>query len=167
MSAGGLELDLSRIATAAENLREENFRFRRYVKERVDGRRLDKLVRELHAEVAGQIDCTQCGNCCRESSPTLTKADASRMAKATGLAAKAFTDSFLSRDDDGDTVFNARPCPFLKDNKCCHYDARPEACHSYPHLHKSGFAGRTLFVIGNFGVCPIFFNVVQRLKAVL
>jgi Fe-S-cluster containining protein len=162
-----LDLDLSKIAAAAEDLQEENFRFRRFVKDRIGGRRLDKLVKEIHAEVAAKIDCTQCGNCCRKSSPTLSKQDVGRMATAMGLATKAFSESFLAVDEDGDTVFNAKPCPLLDGKRCSQYEGRPEACRSYPHLHKSGFGGRTLFVMGNFGVCPIVFNVVQRLKGAL
>jgi Fe-S-cluster containining protein len=162
-----LETDLNRIANAAKALDHENLQFRQFIRHKMSASRLDKLVKEILADIASKIDCTKCGNCCRESFPTLTKADTSRLAKSAGIATTEFFATYLKRDDDGDTIFRAKPCPLLVDNKCSHYEARPEACRSYPHLHKSGFAGRSIGVIANFEVCPIVFNVVQKLKLVV
>ncbi len=162
-----LETDLSRIAKEAKSLENENHQFRQFIRHRISASRLDKVVKEIHADVASKIDCTKCGNCCRESFPTLTKKDTNRLAKSAGIAATEFFTTYLNTDDNGDTVFQAKPCPLLVDNKCSHYEDRPEACRSYPHLHKSGFAGRSLGVIANFEICPIVFNVVQKLKLVV
>jgi hypothetical protein len=40
-------------------------------------------------------------------------------------------------------------------------------CRSYPHLHKKDFAHRVIKVIDNCSICPIAFNVFERLKAEL
>ncbi|MBW1737720.1 MAG: hypothetical protein JRJ69_09220 [Deltaproteobacteria bacterium] len=47
---------------------------------------------------------------------------------------------------------------------CSHYELRPEACRSFPHLHKEEFVSRLMGVIQNYAVCPIIFNVYERLK---
>lgn len=39
-----------------------------------------------------------------------------------------------------------------------------ENCISYPHLHKKDFTSRLIGVIENCSVCPIVFNVYERLK---
>jgi hypothetical protein len=60
--------------------------------------------------------------------------------------------------------FNALPCPFLENNRCTNYAYRPHDCRSYPHLHKDDFLPRLMGVIGNYSICPIVFNVYERLK---
>ncbi len=70
-----LEIDLNRIANAAKALEHENLQFRQFIKHKMSASSLDKLVKEIHADVASKIDCTTCGNGCRESFPTLTKAE--------------------------------------------------------------------------------------------
>jgi len=161
-----IEKDLKKIAMISEQLRDENFRFRRFIKERMDDRKLDLIVKDLYHKIASEIDCQACGNCCQVSFPTLTKTDVNRLAKALGLKSAQFQEQFIKLED-GDMVLKAEPCPFLNDKRCSHYEARPTACKSYPHLHKSGFSQRSFFVLENFGVCPIVFNVVQRLKNII
>ena len=60
--------------------------------------------------------------------------------------------------------FNAQPCPFLVDDLCTNYDARPQVCRSFPHLHKKDFRSRLYGVIFNYELCPIVYNVYEQLK---
>jgi Fe-S-cluster containining protein len=59
-----------------------------------------------------------------------------------------------------------KPCPFLEGNLCSNYDHRPGDCRSFPHLHKHDFIFRLWNVADNCAVCPIVFNVYERLKIV-
>ena len=54
--------------------------------------------------------------------------------------------------------------PLLSDNCCTVYDHRPDDCRSYPHLHKDEFVFRLIQAVENCSVCPIVFNVFERLK---
>jgi hypothetical protein len=44
------------------------------------------------------------------------------------------------------------------------YEDRPQACRDFPYLHTKGFRGRSLTALANATMCPIVFNVWQRLK---
>jgi len=58
-------------------------------------------------------------------------------------------------------------CIFLNDKSCSVYPDRPKGCRSFPHTHKHGFTSRTIGMIHNYGVCPIVYNVLERLKQAL
>ena len=124
---------------------------------------IDAIVHALNEQVSAQIDCTQCANYCKIMSPVLDEEDVATFAKGLGVSSEQLKSEYLVEHEDGLT-FNAKPCPFLVDNKCSNYDHRPKACASYPHLHKSEFVSRTIRVVENCSVCPIAFNVFERLK---
>ncbi|MFQ5576558.1 MAG: YkgJ family cysteine cluster protein [Anaerolineae bacterium] len=71
----------------------------------------------------------------------------------------------LKEDNASKRVCKGVPCPFLKDDLCSNYECRPTDCRSYPHLHKDGFVSRLWGVVANYSICPIVFNVYERLKA--
>jgi Fe-S-cluster containining protein len=85
------------------------------------------------------------------------------------ISISEFEERYLGPADDNPSkyVLNELPCPFLKDNLCSNYECRPQDCRSYPHLHKGGFVSRLWGVVENYGVCPIVFNVYERLKTEL
>jgi len=58
----------------------------------------------------------------------------------------------------------ATPCKFLNDKSCTIYTDRPEDCKSYTHTQQPDFISRTLGMIDNYGICPIVFNLFERLK---
>ncbi len=162
-----LETDLGRIHELARKREQENADFRRWLKGcNISERRLDRIVRKLTAEVTRQIDCPTCANCCREMSPTLGPADVKRLAKSLQLTPEQFKRAFLreAEADPGRFLFRAKPCPLLEGNRCSQYASRPKACAEFPFLHKPDFNHRTLMVMWNYGLCPIVFNVVERLK---
>ena len=69
-----VEIDLKRIKKAAEKKENENWEFRSFLKGYdIEVRELDSIVHGLFKEVSREIDCTACGNCCREISPVLER----------------------------------------------------------------------------------------------
>jgi len=44
------------------------------------------------------------------------------------------------------------------------YPDRPNDCRSYPHLHKNDFVLRLWGVDDDSSVCPIVYNVYEKLK---
>ena len=161
------ETNLFKIKRLARIRNDENLDFRAYLKELpFSSRKIDQVVQKTLREISGQIDCTQCANCCREMQPVLMPADIRRLARETLLPLKAFTTRYLKNAPAGHSgmVFKRRPCPFLLNNRCTVYEARPRDCKSYPHLHRRDFVQRTLQAIGNYARCPIAFNTYEALK---
>jgi hypothetical protein len=71
------------------------------------------------------------------------------------------------REEAGELLFARTPCPLLDGTRCSVYRDRPKDCRAYPHLHKKQMTTRLLGVLENARVCPIVFNVLERLKAEL
>ena len=165
-----VETDLDKIQLLGKQKEEENFRFRTYLKNLdIELEKLDKLVHSINDEVTNQIDCTKCGNCCKSIRPLLDVADINKFSKGLNITPKELTNKYCTKSEDEIDKFNfiKLPCPFLKDNKCTNYEFRPNDCASYPHLHKEGFVFRLWGVIDNYSICPIVFNVYERLKRIV
>nr|VFJ62105.1 MAG: hypothetical protein BECKDK2373B_GA0170837_11073 [Candidatus Kentron sp. DK] len=163
-----LQTDPKVIAKLAKEHEEDNWRFRTFLKNtELEIEELDAIVRGHYENVASRIDCCACGNCCREILPTLDDADVTRLAGGLGTTPDEIITQYLTRDEDGDLTFNRRPCPFLVGNRCRVYDHRPDTCRSYPHLQKDEFVFRLAQAVSNCSICPISFNVYERLKAEL
>lgn len=161
-----IETDLEKIKLIGKQKEDENWRFRSYLKGLdIEEEDLDKIVHEINREVTSQIDCTECGNCCRVVYPVLHEEDAAKFSSGLNKSIEEFKSAYLSAsEEEGDTYnFNSVPCPFLRDNKCSNYDNRPKACASYPHIQKSEFVKRLIGVIENYSICPIVFNVYEQL----
>jgi Fe-S-cluster containining protein len=165
-----METDLQKIELLSQQREDENWRFRCYLKSSdLSDAKIDAVVQRLYREVAVQIDCGSCGNCCRVMQPLLTAADIKRLAVHLGMTVRQFRAEYIRTErDEGDAdVFNAKPCPFLQENRCTVYDCRPRDCQSFPHLHKKDFVFRMNQAYGNCAVCPIVFNVYEGLKGEL
>jgi uncharacterized protein len=159
-----IETDLARIKALSEEREEDNYEFRSFLKNECLPERLDEIAHRLYREISAGIDCTTCANCCREMIPDLGQDDLERFAREVGVSCEEFTGDYLMKIEGGRLTFRHAPCPFLHDNRCRNYGARPDACRSYPHLHKENIMSRLLGVVANYGICPIVFNVYERLK---
>ena len=161
-----LETDIQRIEQRAKHQEERNWAFRCFLKGcDLSTKEIDSVVHALNGEVSTQIDCTKCANCCKVVQPLLKSRDIKRLARYLNLPEEAFRAQYLQKDDkkQGD-IFKVRPCPFLHENRCTVYSSRPDDCRSYPHLHKRDFVFRVNQAVSNSSVCPIVFNVYERLK---
>ena len=162
-----IEKDLKTIERIAKEKEEENWDFRAFLKQLdMEMDELDSIVHRINDEVSAQIDCTECGNCCKQVRPSLDEEDISRFAFGLKISGDELREEYLAQDSDEPSkhLFNALPCPFLADNMCTNYECRPKACSSYPHLHKDKFVTRLWGVVENYAICPIVFNVYERLK---
>ena len=91
--------------------------------------------------------------------------DIERLSVGLGLSAAQVRKQYLVKDEESNKfVFREKPCPFLKDNVCSYHKYRPKDCVSYPHLNKDDFVFRLIEVVQSCFVCPIVFNVYERLK---
>ncbi|NOU48401.1 MAG: YkgJ family cysteine cluster protein [Bacteroidales bacterium] len=119
----------------------------------------------IHDEVFMRIDCLQCANCCKSIPPIVNQTDSRRIANYLQLSESQFYQKYLLKDEDGDTVINQSPCPFLEpDNKCRIYEVRPKACREYPHTNNREFIKNIRLHIQNTHYCPAVFHIVEQLK---
>lgn len=125
---------------------------------------LDSTFHVLHEATFRQIDCLDCANCCKTTSPIFIQTDIDRLAKNFRMKISQFIDEYLHRDEEGDYVLNSSPCPFLgSDNKCLVYENRPKACREYPHTNRKNILGILDLSLKNTLVCPavskIFYEI--------
>ena len=159
-----LEFNLDKIRPLAKSNENQNYRFRSFLKMQ-DSEKIDRIVHRLDREIREQIDCTLCGNCCTELSPRLSNSEIDHLAQIESISREEFVQKFVESDPvEGDYFLKGKPCKYLCEKKCSVYSNRPEDCKSYPHTHKKDFNTRTLGIIENYGICPIVFNIFERLK---
>lgn len=130
-----------------------------------DARKVDDAFHTHHEEVFEVIDCLQCANCCKTTSPIFYQTDIERIAKAKRMKPGDFIEQFLKIDEDKDYVLKSSPCPFLgEDNYCGIYESRPKACREYPHTHRKKMIQIMDLTFKNTLVCPAVLEMVERMK---
>ena len=121
---------------------------------------LDNFVHNLHEEYFSEIDCLDCGNCCRSLGPRITENDIDRLSKSMKLKPAKFIEQYLHKDEDNDFVFKSMPCPFLaEDNYCMVYENRPKACREYPHTDRRKFVQILDISLKNRETCPVVYKI--------
>lgn len=155
---------LEKLPQKAKKLRVENKKFFQKLRKKPP-KDLDNTMNDLHEEEFSKTDCLQCANCCKTTGPLFTDADVVRIAKYFRLKTQHFINKYLRIDEDGDTVLQSVPCPFLgTDNYCSIYEVRPKACREYPHTNRKKFHQISEITLKNLTICPAAFNIVEELK---
>ncbi len=129
------------------------------------GKKLDALAQSTHEQVFERVDCLDCANCCTSIPPIVNRTDTNRIAKLLGMKPNQFEKEYLLIDEDGDTVMNQSPCPFLlEDHKCFIYEHRPKACRAYPHTDFDQFSNNLNLHEKNYKICPAVFHILESLN---
>lgn len=162
-----LELNIEEISRLSKQNENENFKFRSFLKGQ-DSNNIDKIVHRIYNEIIGLVDCTDCANCCKQLRICLTYKDINRLSKLENLSPEEYEANYIVYDNfAGKKCLRDNPCRYLSDNKCIIYSNRPVDCKSYPYIHKRDFVSRAYNMIDYLGICPIVFNVFERLKVEL
>ncbi len=157
-------MDLSKHRQLVENRKKEHKTLFKKLKQKKE-KELDEVFHSLHEKVFEEIDCLECANCCKTTSPMLFPKDIERMADAVRMKPSLFSDKYIKIDEDGDFVFKSSPCPFLKeDNYCSIYEDRPKACREYPHTNRKNMPQILDLTYKNIKVCPAVYQIVEKLK---
>ncbi len=129
---------------------------------------LDEVVHRLHDEAFQKIDCLQCANCCKTTSPRILPRDIDRLAKQLKTRPAELIAQYMTIDEAGDYVFTMAPCPFLgPDNYCSVYEYRPQACREYPHTDRRKFHQALDITYHNSLICPAVADIVSALEKAL
>jgi Fe-S-cluster containining protein len=157
-------MDLSSLKLQAKNAEPVNKKLFAKIK-KTKPKNLDQTMQKLHDEVFEKINCLECANCCKTTSPIFYQKDIEKLAKHFRLSPSKFIEQYLHIDEDKDYVLNQAPCPFLgTDNYCSVYEFRPNACREYPHTDRKRFHQILDLTIKNTSVCPAVFQIVEKMK---
>jgi Fe-S-cluster containining protein len=130
--------------------------------------KLDEHFHKAHDEAFENIDCLECANCCKTTSPIFIDRDIDRIASHLRMKPSAFVTQYLRLDEDGDYVLQKSPCTFLgEDNYCSIYDVRPRACREYPHTNRKNMQQILDLTQKNTEICPAVAKIVLQLKSYL
>jgi len=157
-------MDLDRFKELSKNKSAENKKFLNGLKKK-DARKVDDAFHDVHESVFEEIDCLECANCCKTTSPIFYQTDIERVAKSLRMKPGDFIEKYLRVDEDKDYVLKSSPCPFLDgENYCSVYEDRPKACREYPHTNRKKMVQIMDLTHKNTLVCPAVFEMVERLK---
>lgn len=160
-------MNLDRFREQAKNRSAENKKYLQRLK-RKDARKVDDEFHSLHEAVFEEINCLECANCCKTTSPIFYQTDIERVAKSLRMKPGDFIEKYLRIDEDKDYVLKSSPCPFLDaGNYCMVYEDRPKACREYPHTDRKKMVQITELTFKNTHVCPAVLEMVERLKKIL
>ena len=158
------KMDLERFKDVSKNKSAENKKFLQSLKKK-DPRKVDSAFHDVHDEVFEEINCLECANCCKTTSPIFYQTDIERVAKSLKMKPGDFIEKYLRIDEDKDYVLKSSPCPFLDaENHCSVYDDRPKACREYPHTNRKKMVQILELTYKNTLVCPAVLEMVERLK---
>lgn len=157
-----IEINLVKIEKFGRLKERENVEFRTFLKQQ-NSDEIDSVVHRLNWEFSEQIDCTTCGNCCKKLKPCIVDQDIERLSSRFNISVVQVKEQYAETENN-ELFFKVLPCSFIEDKKCTIYNDRPEVCRSFPYLHKNFFTSRLLNVIENYLICPIVFNVLEKLK---
>lgn len=128
-------------------------------------RNLDDKFQEAHENAFEKVDCLDCGNCCKTTSPLFRDIDVKRISKKMKCSTKEFENNYLKRDEDGDLVLKTAPCTFLNDdNSCSIYDMRPQACRDYPHTDRKKVVQVMELTEKNMLICPAVSKILFEVR---
>jgi Fe-S-cluster containining protein len=160
-----LSLDLSYIKAQAKKNEPENHAFAKFLRQ-FPSSVLDALVASLCDDIEPKIDCKACANCCKNLYAAAFEHELPALAQVKSVSVETFKEQFVKPYKDA-YYFTTKPCPMLHENLCSAYDVRPVCCRTFPNLKGEHFKYRFHMVMEKYSICPIVFNVVERLKVAL
>ncbi len=158
--------DLIQIGRLGEQKREENQKFRRWLKSH---NFVERKFKAMAKDVENAIDCTECGNCCRVATAKITQRDIIKLAKFIGMSIPQFKREYTQEDAEDGLVLKRDEetgCIFLSGNTCTVYDGRPSSCELFPHVVKGegSLVSRMWQFVDRATYCPIVYNTMEAWK---
>ncbi len=158
--------DLVQIRVLGEKKRDENLRFRRFMKSHDHS---DRILRRTAEGIEEQIDCTVCANCCKLATAVVTERDALRLARHMRISLAQFLKEYTVESEEEGRILRRTEeagCVFLDGTACTVYEARPDACQRFPHVVRGAgsIASRMWQFVDRATYCPIVYNSLEAFK---
>lgn len=135
------------------------------VLENLEPEALDDSFASAHDAVFKELDCLNCANCCKTTSPIIEQEDMDALSLGLEITRAELIRDYLSMDEDGDFVFKSTPCPMLEsDNRCKVYENRPEACRDYPHTRRKSMHKVMDLLAPNMEICPAVVQILDKIR---
>ncbi|MGB0402572.1 MAG: YkgJ family cysteine cluster protein [Salibacteraceae bacterium] len=155
-------MNVTDILESAKKVKDLNAKFLQKIE---SDESLDAMFHVEHGKVFEKLDCLDCANCCKTTSPIILQEDMDRIATHLNITTGEFIQKYLEMDEDGDFVFQSAPCPMLlENNKCSIYEIRPAACREYPHTNRKNMSEILDLTLENTLVCPAVVKIVDGLN---
>ena len=157
-------MDLVKHIHFVNNKSKENSNFFKKLKN-IKPKVLDKTIISVHETVFKGINCLECANCCKTTSPSFTDKDIQRISNFLKIKPSNLVDKYLVLDEENDYVLKSVPCVFLNDNNECRiYKVRPKACRNYPHTNRIKQYQLLKLTQKNIEVCPAVSQIIEKIK---
>lgn len=157
--------DLVQIKRFGEKQREENQRFRAWLKRH---NFVERRFKKIAEDVEDAIDCTACANCCRVATTQINDRDAEHLARFLRVKLPDFLRDYTDETEEEGRILkrNENGCVFLDGNLCSVYEARPSTCEHFPHLVKGNgsLLSRMWHMPDRAVYCPIVYNTLEQFK---
>ena len=162
--------DLAEVRRLAEAKKAENLEFRRHLTAHHQSLEPFHI---LASKIQSEIDCTQCGNCCRYTEVSVSTAEIEAIARYLGMPVNEVVRQYTAPDPErpgSRILLNTHDaCVFLEGNLCMVYEARPSACRNFPHVapRTHSLGGRVSSLCRRAWFCPIIYNALEAYKHVV
>lgn len=154
------------IKEAFAKVEKENYKFRIYLKNHADVDELDEQFLKLHNELFKEYDCSKCRNCCKEYTVSFEENEIEQVYKLLGITKEEFMDKYIEETVAGYDL-KEKPCCFLAENGACEIEeCKPEGCKGYPFTNEPERLFSLLSIVEFSSVCPIVFEMLERLKKI-
>ena len=152
----------------ANKKEQENFRFRTFLKCNADEKELDKQFLDLHNELFESYDCSRCRNCCKSYHAELMTYEVGKAADYMEMDKIQFIQTYLKKDDVEEKYLTKnKPCNFLQKNgECLLGDCKPDSCAKYPYTNQPERLHSLYSVLDVITVCPVAYEIWERLKKI-
>jgi len=159
-------IEPSKIDKYAGKFEDQNIKFRTFLKNHADSDELDEQFLQLHNELFAGYDCCKCSNCCKDYVISMDENDIAAISNFLGMTEKGFIEKYLTEIVEG-YVTKDKPCCFLGgDGKCQIQECKPAECRDFPYTDKSDRLFSLLGVMEFAEICPVVFEIVERLKKI-
>lgn len=159
-------ISLKELEQKALEKEEENYKFRSYLKNHADAKKLDRQFKMLHEKYFKEIDCRNCRNCCKKLGVSPQEYELDKICKCYNFDKEDIKNNLLE-EEYGEYVNKTNPCPFLdKDNECKINKCLPTSCKDYPYTNKEDRLFSLITVVNNSQICPVVYEILEDLKEI-
>ena len=157
-------IDIKELKQLANKKEDENYRFRRYLKNHADEEELDRQFKKLHEKYFKIYDCRKCRNCCKEIGISMSEEELDKICNYLKLDKEKYIEKNLI-NNYGEYSFKDTKCKFLDEcNNCQIENCLPITCKEYPYTNKEERLFSLLGVVANASVCPVVYEILEELK---